>query len=86
MLVACQEGHLEVAMLLSSYGASRDVNVLSGAELLAERGGHADLLRWLRESRQYAPLFHVLALYLNVQLFQSCVEGGLWEGGKGQVQ
>ena len=66
-----------VAMLLSSYGAPRDVicsdwpgvdacsddaPASSDAEALAEEGGHTRLLRWLIESRRYSPLHHVQAL------------------------
>ena len=77
MLVSCQNGHMGVAMLLSSYGAPRDVicsdwpgvdacsddaPASSDAEALAEEGGHTRLLRWLIESRRYSPLHHVQAL------------------------
>lgn len=71
MLVSCQEGHSEVAMLLSSYGASRgrwvwgagcapyeEANV---ATSLAARFGHTGLAAWLRTSSIFAdsPLHHV---------------------------
>lgn len=73
---APQNGHMGVAMLLSSYGAPRDVICsdypgvdacsadapASDAEELAEEGGHTRLLRWLIESRRYSPLHHVQAL------------------------
>ena len=74
---APQNGHMGVAMLLSSYGAPRDVicsdwpgvdacsddaPASSDAEALAEEGGHTRLLRWLIESRRYSPLHHVQAL------------------------
>ena len=77
LLVSCQNGHMGVAMLLSSYGAPRDVicttysgvdacsaaaPASSDAEALAEEGGHTELLRWLVESRRYSPLHHVQAL------------------------
>ena len=75
--LAPQNGHMGVAMLLSSYGAPRDVicttysgvdacsaatPASSDAEALAEEGGHTELLRWLVESRRYSPLHHVQAL------------------------
>ena len=97
MLVCCQDGHLEVAQLLSSYGASRDpifafcvpcgsevradgpiLRALMGlshraaiptsyspssqAEKLAEKNGHTELLKWLRQSVEYPPLLHIEAL------------------------
>ena len=68
LLVACQEGHLEVAQLLSSHGAARDITfawdvpVGSGAEALAEKGGHHELLQWLRRSPNWSALCHVEAL------------------------
>ena len=97
MLVCCQDGHLEVAQLLSSYGASRDpifafcvpcgsevradgpilraimglnhpaaiptsYSPSSQAEKLAEKNGHTELLKWLRQSVEYPPLLHIEAL------------------------
>ena len=61
MLASCQEGHLDVAMLLSSYGARRD-NKGSEAVDLAEEGDHHELARWLRASTNYPPLHHVRVL------------------------
>lgn len=50
-LVACCQGHLELAMWLQENGA--DVNAVgeegSDAVLLAAREGHLDMLRWLHE-------------------------------------
>ena len=61
MMVACQEGRLETAMILSSHGASREEPRVFGgclptngtwAESLAMRSGHAELVSWLRTLRQ----------------------------------
>ena len=58
LMVSCQEGHLEVSMILSSYGSSREMRPWKGflpksgswAEELAKRSGNNQLVRWLKES------------------------------------
>ena len=56
MLASCQEGHVEVAKILSSHGADRQHTATgceltgsgSGAERLARCNGFDDLLAWLQ--------------------------------------
>ncbi|EOD36593.1 hypothetical protein EMIHUDRAFT_362334, partial [Emiliania huxleyi CCMP1516] len=60
--IACQEGHLEVAKLLSSYGASRAATPLGTPEENATSAGHADLAAWLVASRGWTPLAHLETL------------------------
>ena len=70
LLVSCQEGHLQTSMLLSSYSASRETGRWRGkspkcgtwAEELAQRRGHTELVRWLRDSSGFSPLHHVEVL------------------------
>ena len=70
MMVGCQQGHLEVAMLLSSYGAARQTGLFRGflpvrtwAEDLAQRSGNDVLIRWLQESARFTtPLHHIEVL------------------------
>ena len=71
MLVSCQEGHLQSAMLLSSYGASRETGSWRGliptsgtwAEDLAKRSNkNPALVRWLKASAAFGPLHHVEVL------------------------
>ena len=68
MLACCQEGHLELAMLLSSYGAERGcpakMSNLNGslAEYYARANRHRELLKWLKASAHYSPLHHVEVL------------------------
>ena len=70
MLVSCQQGHLEVSMLLSSYGASRVPHAFkrqippsgSWALDLAKRSGNQELVSWLQESATFGPLQHVEVL------------------------
>jgi hypothetical protein len=72
MMVACEEGHLECAMLLSSYGAQRGRLTFAGclpyvddsAYECAEMSGNAALVSWLRESASFSesPLCHVEVL------------------------
>ena len=70
MLVACQEGHMESAQLLSSYGANRETafnqcfapDGSNWAEQLAERHGHLELVQWLKRSTAFTPLCHVQVL------------------------
>ena len=61
LLAACQQGHHAPVMLLSSYNAKRDSGDWT-AEQLAEHGGHAKLLAWLQESREWTPLHHLEVL------------------------
>ena len=49
--IACRFGHLEVAKLLSSYGASRAATPFGTPEEVATEEGHADLAAWLVTSR-----------------------------------
>uniref|UniRef100_A0A0D3JBC8 Uncharacterized protein n=1 Tax=Emiliania huxleyi (strain CCMP1516) TaxID=280463 RepID=A0A0D3JBC8_EMIH1 len=60
--MACAEGHLEVAKLLSSYGASRAATPFGTPEEVANRAGHADLAAWLVASRGWTPLAHLETL------------------------
>jgi hypothetical protein len=71
MLVAAQDGHLHVAMLLSSYGAERGPDYLdatgivvrpSEAETLARDSGNRELHQWIAASYRYLPLHHVRVL------------------------
>lgn len=70
MMVGCQHGHLEVAMLLSSYEASRQTGKFRGfvpksgtwAEDLARRSGNDELVEWLQESKSFGPLHHIEVL------------------------
>ena len=69
MMVACQHGHREIAMLLSSYGASRhphrwDGNLPSSwwARDLADDMGHDELVEWLDASYDFSPLHHIEVL------------------------
>ncbi|EOD07723.1 hypothetical protein EMIHUDRAFT_359185 [Emiliania huxleyi CCMP1516] len=62
LFMACQEGHLEVAKLLSSYGASRAATPFGTPEEAANSEGHADLAAWLVASRGWTPLAHLESL------------------------
>merc|ERR1712153_64454 len=62
LFVACQNGHLEVAKLLSSYGASRAATPFGTPEEIATEEGHADLAAWLVASRGWTPLAHLETL------------------------
>ena len=69
MMVACQHGHLGMAMLLSSYGASRRPEVFDGslpttwwARDLADELGHEDVVEWLDASDDFTPLHHIEVL------------------------
>ena len=71
MLVACQEGRFESAMILSSYGAHRETVFMrclvpgtstNWAEELARRHGHFELQLWLKRSVRFTPLCHVQVL------------------------
>ena len=42
MMIACQQGHLEVVKVLSSYAVVTQQHMLA-----AERSGHADIAAWL---------------------------------------
>ena len=54
LIVACRSGHLEVAKLLSSYGASRAaVPPFGTPEEVTNRRGHADLAAWLVRSTAF---------------------------------
>ena len=61
LLIACLKGHLEVAKLLSSYGASRAATPFGMPEEIATSRGHADLAAWLVASRGWTPLQHLEA-------------------------
>ena len=61
LFMACQNGHLELAKLLSSYGASRAATPFGTPEEIANRAGHADLAAWLVASRGWTPLQHLEA-------------------------
>ena len=62
LFAACHQGHLEVAKLLSSYGASRAaVPPFGTPEEVANSRGHADLAAWLVASRGWTPLQHLEA-------------------------
>ena len=54
LYIACKQGPLEVAKLLSSYGAT--------PEAVAHSRGHADLAAWLVASRGWTPLAHIESL------------------------
>ena len=60
--MACHQGHLEVAKLLSSYGASRAATPFGTPEEIATEEGHADLAAWLVASRGWTPLAHLESL------------------------
>ena len=60
--IACHNGHLEVAKLLSSYGASRAATPFGTPEEVATEEGHADLAAWLVASRGWTPLAHLETL------------------------
>merc|ERR1712153_184596 len=60
--IACHQGHLEVAKLLSSYGASRAATPFGTPEEIANSQGHADLAAWLVASRGWTPLAHLETL------------------------
>ena len=67
MLMACEDGSLPLASLLSSYGATRagggDPSERWTAEQVAHRGGHSELLGWLVSSRRWStPLHHASLL------------------------
>ena len=69
MMAACIHGHRQLAMLLSSYGASRRVARFEGnlpttwwARDLAEKGGHDELVTWLDASDDFTPLHHIEVL------------------------
>ena len=62
LFAACQDGHLEVAKLLSSYGASRAATPLGTPEEIANSQGHADSAAWLVASRGWTPLAHLETL------------------------
>jgi hypothetical protein len=68
MLVSCHDGHLDIAMLLSSYGANRDSTTSfcmvdqSLAEQIARMRGHSELLSALKETSRYSPIQHVKML------------------------
>ena len=61
LFAACDKGHLEVAKLLSSYGASRAATPFGTPEEVANGEGHADLAAWLVASRGWTPLQHLEA-------------------------
>ena len=61
LFMACHFGHLEVAKLLSSYGASRAATPFGTPEEVATEEGHADLAAWLVASRGWTPLQHLEA-------------------------
>ena len=68
MMVSCQTGHLDVSMLLSSYGASRQRTVFLGcvpkseswAYDLAKRSGNEELVLWLEQSIHYSTPLHYI--------------------------
>ena len=60
--LVCEDGHLEVAKLLSSYGASRAATRFGTPEEVATEEGHADLAAWLVASRGWTPLAHLETL------------------------
>ena len=69
MMVACQHGHQVIAMLLSSYGASRRPEIFEGdypqtwwARDLADELGHDELVEWLDASGDFTPLHHIEVL------------------------
>ena len=69
MMVACQHGRHGVAMLLSSYGASRQPHRFEGnlptnwwARDLADDAGHEELVEWLDVSDDFTSLHHIEVL------------------------
>ena len=62
LFAACHQGHLEVAKLLSSYGASRAATPFGTPEEAANRRGHTALAAWLVASRGWTPLAHLETL------------------------
>ena len=69
MMVACQRGNHLIAMMLSSYGASRHKARFEGdmpktwwARDLAAELGHDELVEWLDASDDFTPLHHVEVL------------------------
>lgn len=69
MMLACENGRFGLAMILSSYGASRRVEKFNGelpkrwwARDLAEANEHNELVTWLDASMDFTPLHHVEVL------------------------
>ena len=78
MLVACEQGNLELVMLLSSFGADRERMICalsleytnhmcwqpphSLAELVARRNRQHRVVYWLRQSLEYTALQHIRIL------------------------
>ena len=90
MMVACQHGHLGLAMLLSSYGASREPHRFEGdlpktwwARDLAEEMDHDDLVAFLDASDDFTPLHHIEVLGPERTL--ELLHGGAWSPIAGHV-
>ena len=61
---AVENGNLPLVQMLSSRGASRHAqyDVMAGVEGIAESSGHHHVRAWLRQSRMWNALHHVLNL------------------------
>jgi hypothetical protein len=78
LYMACEDGNLDLAILLSEYGAKREGprNDPWSAEGLARTHGHLELLGWLRQSREWVtPLHHVA--HLSTSRVRGLLRGGV---------